>query len=164
MENPRNRMSTDNNGKSPLDEEKREQEAKIEKLLEECQGFKYTQSSNFSTLSRSIIFGIIGTLWIISYTDGEFTFPNGCSLYAMCAAFAYLIVDLIHYYLDSCFYKREYVQLNEEKSNSDAVQEHDKRMDKNADRSFYFFRGKCILLLITVCLFVIGFVCKYMIK
>ena len=157
-------MSTDNNGKSPLDEEKREQEAKIEKLLEECQGFKYTQSSNFSTLSRSIIFGIIGTLWIISYTDGEFTFPNRCSLYAMCAAFVYLIADLIHYYWDSCFYKKEYVQFDKEKMSETAVQDHNSRMDKNADNSFNFFRGKCVLLLITVLLFMIGFICKYMIK
>ena len=113
VENQRSRIEDMENTTKKEEENKREEQ--IDKLLEECQGFKYTQSSNFSTLSRSIIFGIIGTLWIISYGDGEFTFPNRCSLYAMCAAFVYLIVDLIHYYWDSCFYKKEYVQFDKEK-------------------------------------------------
>ncbi len=144
------------------DEKKREEQ--IEKLLEECQGFKYTQSSNFSTLSRSIIFGIIGTLWVISYTEKEFTFPNNFALSAMCAAFVYLLVDLIHYFWDSCFYKREYVRFDKEKTSETAVRDHNQRMDRNADNSFNFFRGKCILLLITVLLFMLGFICKYMVK
>ena len=36
----------------------------LQKLLDECQNFHYAQSSKFSTLARTLVFGIIGTIWI----------------------------------------------------------------------------------------------------
>ena len=39
-------------------------EEKRDKLQEELQGYYYGQSSKFSSVSRSLIFGILATIWV----------------------------------------------------------------------------------------------------
>ncbi len=129
----------------------------IQRLLDECQGFHYAQSSNFSKLSRTIIFGIIGTIWILSYSTEGFNPSNNWLLLALIVAFLYIAIDVGHYFSDSCFYRGEYSLFEEEKN----ISGHDKRMNKRAQKSFYAICIKCGILSVVCLLFIIGFINQY---
>lgn len=129
----------------------------LQKLLDECQGFHYAQSSNFSKLSRTIIFGIIGTIWILSYSKDGFTPSNNCLFWSLIVSFLYLAVDLCHYFWDSYFYRSEYFLFDKEKD----ISKHDERMNKRAHSSFYAICGKFIILCFVCILFVVGFIKQY---
>lgn len=76
---------------------------KYDKLLDECQGYKYAQSSNFIKLSRTVVFGIIGTIWILSYSNGEFKIHNTSLITSLLFAFLHISIDLLHYLVDMIF-------------------------------------------------------------
>lgn len=138
-----------------------EKSEKIDKLLDECQTYKYNQSSNFIQLSRTVIFGIIGTIWILSYSDGSFNIHNTCQIVSLLFAFTHIFIDLLHYFWDMIFYKREYVKLDADRDNVEAVKEHDKRMDCNANVSFAFVCINSFVLLMTAISFVKGFIFQF---
>ena len=129
----------------------------LQKLLDECQNFHYAQSSKFSTLARTLVFGIIGTIWILSYSKDGFTPSNNCLFWSLIVSFLYLAVDLCHYFWDSCFYRSEYFQFDKEKD----ISKHDERMNKRAHSSFYAICGKFIILCFVCILFVVGFIKQY---
>lgn len=129
----------------------------VQKLLDECQEFLYAQSSSFSKLSRTLVFGVIGTIWVLSYSPEGFSLSNDCLLWALIVAFLYIVVDVCHYFSDSCFYRDEYFQFEKEKD----ISEHDKRMSKRAHLSFKAIRVKFIILCIVCLLFIIGFIKQY---
>ena len=134
---------------------------KYDKLLDECQGYKYAQSSNFIKLSRTVIFGIIGTIWILSYSNGEFIIHNTYLITSLLFAFLHILIDLLHYLVDMIFYKKEYVRFSEDKGDANAIEKHDKRMDKHATVSFRFVCVNTIALLLSVISFIIGFVFQF---
>ena len=129
----------------------------VQKLLDECQGFHYAQSSSFSKLSRTLVFGVIGTIWVLSYSIEGFSPSNDWLLWDLIVAFLYIVVDVCHYFIDSCFYRSEYFQFDKEKD----ISEHDKRMNKRAHRSFYAICGKFIILCVVCLLFIVGFIKQY---
>lgn len=129
----------------------------IQRLLDECQGFHYSQSSNFSKLSRTLVFGIIGTIWILSYTEQGFTPNNNWQIWTLIVGFIYLAVDVGHYFSDSCFYRSEYFHFEKEKN----VFSHDNRMNKRSQSSYCAIWGKFILLSIICILFIVGFIKQY---
>jgi hypothetical protein len=129
----------------------------IQKLLDECQTFHYSQSSSFSKLARTLVFGIIGTIWVLAYSTEGFSPSNDWLLWALIVAFLYIVVDVCHYFFDACFYRGEYFQFDKEKD----ISEHDKRMDKRAHSSFYAICGKFIILCFVCLLFIVGFIKQY---
>lgn len=129
----------------------------IQRLLDECQGFHYAQSGNFSKLSRSLVFGIIGTIWVISYSKQGFSPSNNCLLWSLIVSFLYLAVDVCHYFGDSCFYRSEYFNFEKEKE----VLKHDERMKERARKSFKSLIAKFAILIIICILFIVGFVQQY---
>lgn len=129
----------------------------IQKLLDECQGFHYAQSSKFSTLTRTLVFGIIGTIWILSYSTNGFTPSNNCLLWSLIVSFLYLAVDLCHYLGDSCFYRREYFKFEKEKN----LSEHDKRMSERSRLSYRAILIKFIIFIFVCGLFIVGFAKQY---
>lgn len=128
-----------------------------QRLLDECQEFHYSQSSNFSKLSRTLVFGIIGTIWILSYTEQGFTPNNNWQIWTLVAGFIYLAIDIGHYFSDSCFYRSEYFQFEKEKD----VVSHDNRMSKRSRLSYCAIWGKFIILSIICTLFIVGFAKQY---
>lgn len=78
----------------------------IKKELEECQNYHYNQSSKVSSLSRNIVFGIIGTSWVLIYANGSYKRPCLGIIIALGLSFVYLLLDLTHYFSDSCSYKK----------------------------------------------------------
>lgn len=129
----------------------------VQKLLDECQGFHYAQSSNFSKLSRTLIFGVIGTVWVLAYSPAGFSPSNIWLLWALIVAFLYLVVDVCHYFFDSCFYRDEYFQFDKEKN----ISEHNKRMNNRSRLSYCAIWGKFLVLFIVCSLFIVGFVKKF---
>lgn len=65
-----------------------------EKRQKETQEYMYSQSSRFSSVSRSLIFGIIGTIWVITYSDGHMRIPNWALLFSLLADFFFYLVML----------------------------------------------------------------------
>ena len=129
----------------------------IQTLLNECQSFHYAQSSSFSKLARTIILSVIGTIWIVSYSINGFTIANLWLLWSLIVGFIYLILDVCHYFFDSCFYRKEYFKFEEEKS----VCKHDKRMSNRSRLSYYAICAKFVLLIVTCGLCKIGFINQY---
>ena len=129
----------------------------LQKLLDECQNFHYAQSSKFSTLARTLVFGIIGTIWILSYSTNGFNPSNNCLLWSLIVSFLYLAVDVCHYFWDSCFYRSEYFNFEKEKE----ILKHDERMEERARKSFNSLIAKFAILIIICILFIVGFVQQY---
>ena len=133
------------------------QQDKVQRLLDECQGFHYSQSSKFSSLARSLVLGVIGTIWVISYTHNGFVLATNWLLASLISSFVYLAIDVIHYFSDACFYRKEYFRFKGERNNNDAITNHDNRMDGRSRKSFYAIVIKLIMLMIVCVLFLIGF-------
>lgn len=142
-------------------ESDKKEENKYDKLLDECQGYKYSQSSNFIKLSRTVVFGIIGTIWILSYSDGEFEIHNTCLITSLFCAFLHILMDLLHYFVDMIFYKKEYVRFADDRGCANAIEKHDKRMDNQAAVSFGFVCVNAVVLLLTAISFIRGFIFQF---
>lgn len=138
-------------------EDRNENTKDIQKLLDECQDFHYKQSSKFSTLARTLVFGIIGTIWILSYSEQGFSPNNNWQIWTLIVGFVYLAVDVCHYFWDSCFYRNEYFKFGNEKE----VLKHDERMSERAKKSFKSVIAKLIILIIICILFFVGFIQQY---
>ena len=135
-------------------------EEKREKLQEELQGYYYCQSSKFSSVSRSLIFGILATIWVFVYTDGELSITNHHLLYALISGILYLIIDILHYFLDSVSYHKEQYQLDKYKSIQELDECHEPFMDYVNNRSYFFFITKFVVLCLTSILFITNIVLR----
>ena len=67
-------------------------------LYNESQNEMSDLTSNFSTVARTLMFGIIGTIWIITYTDEGLNFSNPWLFAALSLCLFYFLVDVIHYF------------------------------------------------------------------
>ena len=131
-----------------------------QELLDETQEFMYNQSSKFSTVSRNLILGIVGTIWILTYSDGKLDIPNGWLLWSLLLAIFFLLVDLIHYFWDTMSYHDELYKLDEYKSQDEIDHIHEPKMDSINKRSHKFIVFKFCMLLITSILFLVGIIVK----
>lgn len=128
-------------------------EDKREKLQEELQGYYYSQSSKFSSVSRNLIFSILATIWVFIYTDGNLSITNQVLLYALITGILYLTIDILHYFLDSISYHKEQYRLDEYKTIEDLNDRHEPFMDGVNKRSYAFFVIKFVVLCLTAILF-----------
>lgn len=142
-------------------EVEKKEDNKYDKLLDECQGYKYAQSSNFIKLSRTVVFGIIGTIWILSYSDGEFEIHNTCLITSLFFAFLHILIDLLHYFVDMIFYKKEYVRFSDDRGGTNTIEKHDKRMDEHATVSFSCVCINAFVFLLTAISFIKGFIFQF---
>ena len=130
-----------------------------EKLQIETQKYMYDQSSKFSSVSRHLIFGIIGTIWVITYTDEGIYLPNCYLLFSLLTGLFYLLCDVLHYYWDSKDYENELNQLDNYNNQKQLDEMHEQRMDCINKRSHFFIRLKFAILLVCSVSFIIG-LCK----
>lgn len=135
---------------------KDDKQATIEKKLEECQEYHYSQSSKVSSLSRNIVYGIIGTCWVLIYAENRYHEPCLWIVIALGLSFIYLILDLIHYFSDSCSYRCEYFRLSRDKNNEGIEYRHEEYMDIVSKRSFHLLIAKFVCVLIIAVIFIIG--------
>lgn len=132
------------------------EDSNMEEKLKECQEYHYNQSSKVSSLARTIVYGIIGTLWILIYSDNIYREPCLWIKIALGLSFAYLLLDLAHYFWDSCNYRNEYFRLEQERNRDGILHRHEEYMDRVSKRSFHILKAKFISVLIISAVFLIG--------
>lgn len=143
----------------PVKEENKSFEKKKSELLTETQQYMYSQSSKFSSVSRNLIFGTMGTIWAFSFTNGEITINNVYLMIALLLCVLYLMFDVIHYYTDTNSYNKEQYNLDNYKDDKE-LNEHEKTMDSINKRSNRFIVWKFRVLIVTSIMFVIGLLCQ----
>lgn len=129
-------------------------------LQDELQGFMYQQSSKFSSVSRTLVLGIIGTIWVITYTDKKLSIPNIWLLGSILSGILFLLIDVNHYYWDSMSYHKEAYRLDEYKSLDEFNKNHEQKMDAINKRSHRFIVVKFWILMLAAVLFIIGIIKK----
>lgn len=135
--------------------DKRKQE-----LQDETQSFMYAQSSKFSSVSRNLILGIIGTIWVLTYVNGNLKIYNYWLLGSLIVALLFLLVDVIHYYWDSLSYHNEQYKLDTYSCQKELENEHKPKMDTINKRSHNFIVIKFWILMLVSFLFAIGLIRK----
>lgn len=128
------------------------QEEKDKQILE-SQEFHRSQASKTSSLSRSIVFSIIATIWVVSFKKGTLVCPNWALIVTLSFSFFYLLVEIIHYFSDACVYYNESHNLFNDEV---AEKKHDRIMLNASRRSFYFFVLNFILFVIICIFFIVG--------
>ena len=130
----------DNKTKDPKDQQEYLQtpDEIREQLQGELQNYYYSQSSKCSSVSRKLILGMLATIWIFIYTDGKLTISNHILLYALVFCILYLIIDVLHYFLDSLSYHKEQYKLDEYKTTQAINRNHEPFMNCVNKRSYYF--------------------------
>lgn len=139
--------------KSKIENPNRKQE-----LLDETQNFMYQQSSKFSSVSRNLVLGIIGTIWFLTYVDGKLSIPNPWLFCCLLLGLLFLLIDVIHYYWDSISYQSELYQLNEYNTPKEFDDNHELKMDRINKRSHRFIVAKFWMLMMASILFGFGIV------
>ena len=69
-------------------------ETLVEGKLKQCQDYHYTQSSKVSALGRNIIYGEIGTMWVVMYSNHVYHNPCIMVVIALGLCFIYLLRHL----------------------------------------------------------------------
>ena len=135
----------------------------LKKYQNSCESSKNTQSSKVSNISRSMVYAIIATNWVLLYIEDT---PQICNLnywliWSVIFSFFYIFIDIIHYFVDTC----EYVCLSKKLYDSSEdiatrVKIGQKEMKAISKYSFYAIIGKTVLTFITSIVFLIGLICK----
>lgn len=133
---------------------------KRKNLQDETQDFMYHQSSKFSTVSRSLILGMFGTIWVLTYTDGTLFIPNRFLLCCLIGGLLFLLTDVIHYFWDSMSYHDELYKLDSYSNEKEFDEIHESRMDYISLRSHRFIIAKFIILLLSAIFFAFGLILK----
>ena len=133
-------------------------EEKKQKLQEETQEFMYQQSSKFSSVSRNLVLGIIGTNWFLTYVDGKLRIPNLCLFVSLLLGLIFLLVDVVHYFWDSMSYQKELYSLDKYKTEQELENKHEPRMNAINKRSHRFINAKLCILALASILFFIGLI------
>jgi len=125
----------------------------LDKLKEECENFHYAQSSKVSTLARTIVYGIIGTIWVIVYSSSTKQLELPCTILMICLAscFVYLLFDMIHYFADAVCYREESFRMD-----NNTIPQHEKYMNKISTISFIMFCVKFGITIAIAILFIVG--------
>lgn len=130
-------------------------------LQEQTQTFMYSQSSKCSSVSRNVVFGIIGTIWIISFQDGQFNITNRFLFSSLMISLLFLLTDVIHYYTDSRCYWREIWRMDNYKTQDDLDNRHEPIMNQININSQLLFIYKFIFLICSSAYLIIGIFQKY---
>lgn len=135
----------------------------INKQLRACQEYQYSQSSKVSTISRNIVFGEIGTICLVVYTGNTTIIQNpcGCLIIALFLNFFYLLVDLLHYFIDTCYYRLEYYRLDRDRAVEGIHFRHLEFMNIVSRRSFRMLIIKFAMVIIISVVFLIGMLIQF---
>lgn len=131
-------------------------DSNMEEELKECQEYHYSQSSKVSTLARTVVYGMIGTLWIFIYSNNVYREPCPWIKIALGLCFFYLLLDLGHYFWDACNYRNEYFRLEREKNREGILHRHEEYMNRVSKRSYCLLIVKFISVFVISAVFLIG--------
>lgn len=128
-----------------------------EKLENELQGYRYSQSSKFSSVSRTLIFGIIGTVWTIILNSEKDSICHPFLTSSLILSIMYLTCDVHHYFKDCQNYVNRQFELCKASTNAD-LDNHDVIMDEISKKSQCYIKWKYWLLWLSVITFLIGMI------
>ncbi len=112
-----------------------------------CETNQSEQSGKVSSISRTMVYGIIGAIWAMMCSqDFEMSQFNDCLKTSVIMGFIYLLLDITHYFVDACRYRLESF-----------------RLDKKVDAFYLFNSSRVKMDNIVVCSF-IAVVFKYFIS
>lgn len=167
-ESPSTKTSLPENKQKKQANSKAEQQKKSKKknlvelkadLYNESQNEMSDLTSNFSTVARALMFGIIGTIWIITYSEEGLNFSNPWLFAALSLCLFYFLVDVIHYFC--CSMICQSISVKAKKCNThDEYLKQKRRTEKNNRRSVVFIVIKFIVLIIAATAFCIGLYTK----
>lgn len=138
---------------SPENDSLKEEKDKNESLIQQ---FMSSQSSHFSSVSRTLMFGIIGTIWVLTYSDGNLAIPNIWLLLSLIMSLFYFLADIGHYFLDTMSYQNESKKVWDYKSSQEIEDKVRNGLTKINERSVRFIKIKFVLLILTAIIFGIG--------
>lgn len=137
----------------------KETKENFEASIEEGQGFYNTQSSKVSQNIRTLVMGIIAIIWVVSYKDGAFELPNILLVVSLFISFGYLIIDILHYFLDSRFYYNKLISLEKHYGQKVYLKVYNQELIKHSKVSYRWIWTKVIVFAIIAILFIIGMGC-----
>lgn len=129
--------------------------ATYEDLMKKCNHALYEQSSKVSSICRGMVYATIATVWAILYDDGQFCMPEGIMLWTLGLCALFIVVDIVHYFYETCFnYRLSQKVFKEEKDQTKPIREDDlNKFVRNSQRSFWFIVGKFTIAMITIVIF-----------
>ena len=137
-------------------------EEKKQELQGETQDYMYQQSNKFSSVSRNLVLGIIGTNWFLTYVDGKLRIPNRYLFASLLLGLMFLLVDVIHYFWDSVSYQKELYSLDKYETEQELESENEPKMNEINKRSHRFIIAKFVLLVFASTLFFFGLIKIFM--
>lgn len=126
-----------------------------------CEESQNVQSGKVSSISRMMIYAIIGTIWLLlsQEKDGLLFVDNKLLKCAIIASFVYLLVDITHYFIDACRYRYNSFKLDSnDLCDNCKLSLCKKALDNIAICSFIAVVIKFILVIVTSSVFLFGMI------
>ena len=130
-------------------------------LLDSIQENFTAQSSTLSTITRATTGVILGAILAICYKEQKIEIPNIWLLLSFIASMIFLVVELLHYLVDSIFYHSKSDEIVEGDENTDFDKIYDE-VQRHSKYSFCFLISKAIIVLSLCVIFVIGIFMMYL--
>lgn len=130
-------------------------------LLDSIQENFIAQSSTLSTITRATTGVILGAILAICYKEQKIEIPNIWLLLSFVASMIFLVVELLHYLVDSIFYHSKSDEIVEGDENTDFDKIYDE-VQRHSKYSFCFLISKAIIVLSLCVIFVIGIFKMYL--
>lgn len=134
-----------------------DEKKQIEDAIEKTSKYHYQQSSKASELIRKIVFAIIGSCWVLIFANnGKYQEINIFLKITIAVSFIYLLLDVLHYFLDSCSYYHYSWDIYKTRSIEYIKKVYLPRQEHLDRRSFGLFCAKIGVGFIVAITFVIG--------
>ncbi len=118
------------------------------------------QSATLSTITRAVTGVILGTTWAICYKENAAEIPNFWILLSIIISVIFILVELVHYYVDANFYHGKSDFIVESKGNFDYDTVYNE-VHQHSKCSFNFLRIKAGIVFILGIIFIIGICCIF---
>ena len=134
----------------------KEVKEKFEESIEEGNRFYGAQSAKVSQNIRTLVMGIIAIIWVVSYNNGIFELPNTLLVISLFASFIYLAIDILHYFIDTCFYYNKLISLEKNYGQNLYLTTYNQALIKYSRVSYRWIWAKVIVFAIIATIFIIG--------
>ena len=133
----------------------KEVKEKFEESIEEGNRFYGAQSAKVSQNIRTLVMGIIAIIWVVSYNNGVFELPNLLLIISLFTSFGYLLIDILHYFLDTRFYYNKLISLEKNYGQEMYLTRYNQALIKYSKVSYGWIWAKVIVFAIIAILFVV---------
>lgn len=129
----------------------------LPKTIEECKNNYVNQSGKTSTITRTIIFGLLATIWGISFKDGTFS-PSALMWWSLIGYILYLCIDFLQYFCVSVLCYRAYIRIDRGKT---TIEKHEAFISRLSLVSLYCYIVKCCCFIGFSAVFICGIIELY---